>query len=60
MGLFGSDSDLPGWFESQYSLTSTTNRFLPFALRRFNTMRPPFVDMRVKRPWVLFRFVLLG
>jgi len=44
----------------QYSLASTISFFLPFALLRFRTKRPPLVDIRFRKPWVLFRRVLLG
>ena len=39
---------------------TTVNRFLPLALRRLSTLRPPGVSIRAKKPWVLFRFRLLG
>jgi hypothetical protein len=44
----------------QYWLASTTSLFRPFALLRCKTKRPPFVDMRFKKPWVLFLRRLLG
>jgi len=34
--------------------------FLPLALLRRMTFRPPGVLIRFKNPWVLFRFSLLG
>jgi hypothetical protein len=30
------------------------------ARRRLKTRLPPLVDMRTRKPWVLFRFVLLN
>jgi hypothetical protein len=44
----------------QYWLASTTSLFRPFALLRCKTKRPPLVDMRFKKPWVLFLRRLLG
>jgi hypothetical protein len=44
----------------QYWLASTTSLFRPLALLRCKTKRPPFVDMRFKKPWVLFLRILLG
>ncbi len=38
----------------------TVNLFLPFALLLFKTRRPPLVAMRVRNPWVLFLFRLVG
>ena len=35
-------------------------RFLPLSLRRLRTARPAFVLMRLRNPWVFFRFLLLG
>jgi len=45
---------------SQDSFTSTISLFLPFALLRLRTSRPPLVDIRFLNPWVLFRRILLG
>lgn len=58
-------SHLPGvpvWRDglTQYWLASTTSLFRPLALLRCKTKRPPFVDMRFKKPWVLFLRILLG
>jgi hypothetical protein len=36
------------------------SRFLPLALRLLMTLLPCFVDIRLKNPWVLTRFILLG
>jgi hypothetical protein len=47
--LLGAES--PGQAES---------RFRPFCRRRFSTSRPPFVRIRTRKPWVLFRFRLFG
>jgi hypothetical protein len=44
----------------QYSFASTISLFLPFARLRFKTNCPPLVDIRFRKPWVLFRRVLLG
>jgi hypothetical protein len=38
----------------------TANLLRPLARRRLITRRPFFVDMRTRKPWVLFREVLLG
>ncbi len=35
-------------------------RFLPFRRLRDKTMRPAFVLIRLRNPWVLFRLTLLG
>jgi len=35
-------------------------RLRPFARRRFNTALPPAVAIRALKPWVRFRFRLLG
>jgi hypothetical protein len=51
---------VPGDSLIQYWLASTTSLFRPFALLRCKTKRPPFVDMRFKKPWVLFLRMLLG
>jgi len=40
--------------------SETVRRFLPFVLRRFSTMRPFFVDIRTRKPWVLLRRRVLG
>lgn len=37
----------------------TVNLFLPFARLRLRTSLPPLVDILTRKPWVLFRFVLL-
>jgi hypothetical protein len=44
----------------QYSSASTISLFLPFARLRFKTIWPPLVDIRFRKPCVLFRRVLLG
>jgi hypothetical protein len=38
----------------------TVSRFRPFARRRFNTFRPPFVFIRSRKPCVFFRRRTLG
>jgi len=38
----------------------TDSLFRPFALRRLRTLRPPGVAIRARKPWVLFRLILLG
>src|SRR6266705_2905419 len=38
----------------------TVSRFRPFARRRLSTFRPPFVFIRLRKPWVFFRRRTLG
>jgi hypothetical protein len=38
----------------------TARRLRPFARRRLNTRRPPFVAMRARKPWTRLRCRLLG
>jgi len=38
----------------------TANLLRPLARRRLITRRPFFVDIRTRKPWVLFLLVLLG
>jgi len=38
----------------------TASFFLPFARRAFKTIRPPLVCIRLRKPWVRWRFILLG
>ena len=45
---------------SRESAGQTVSRFRPFARRRFNTFRPPFVFMRSRNPWVFARRRRLG
>jgi hypothetical protein len=45
---------------ASYCSSETVRRFLPFVRRRFSTMRPFFVDIRTRKPWVLLRRRLLG
>jgi len=45
---------------SRESARQTVSRFRPFARRRFNTFRPPFVFMRSRNPWVFARRRRLG
>jgi hypothetical protein len=45
---------------ARFGGTTTVNFFRPLALRRFNTLRPPGVSIRVKNPCVLLRLILLG
>jgi hypothetical protein len=40
--------------------SETVRRFLPFVRRRLSTMRPFFVDIRTRKPWVLLRRRVLG
>jgi len=42
------------------SAGQTVSRFRPFARRRFNTLRPPFVFMRSRKPCVFARRRRLG
>ena len=44
----------------RYRSSETVRRFLPFVRRRFSTMRPFFVDIRTRKPWVLLRRRVLG
>ena len=37
-----------------------TSRLRPFARRRLSTLRPAFVLILARKPWVFFRFLLLG
>jgi hypothetical protein len=43
-----------------YRSSETVRRFLPFVRRRFSTMRPFFVDIRTRKPWVLLRRRVFG
>ena len=45
---------------SRESAGQTVSRFRPFARRRFNTFRPPFVFMRSRKPCVFARRRRLG
>jgi hypothetical protein len=45
---------------SRKAATQTVSRLRPFARRRFNTLRPPFVFMRSRNPCVLARRRVLG
>ena len=45
---------------SREAATQTVSRLRPFARRRFNTLRPPFVFMRSRNPCVLARRRVLG
>jgi len=38
----------------------TTNRLRPLARRRLSTLTPSLVRIRTRKPWVLFRRILLG
>jgi hypothetical protein len=42
------------------SQRQTASRLRPFWRRRFKTRRPPFERIRTRKPWVRFRFRLLG
>jgi hypothetical protein len=50
------DSERADYFE----LIVGTRRFRPFARRRFKTVRPAFVLMRVRKPCVRLRRMRLG
>jgi hypothetical protein len=43
-----------------YRSSATVSRFRPLARRRFNTMRPFFVDILTKNPWALARRRVFG
>jgi hypothetical protein len=45
---------------SRKATAQTVNRLRPFARRRFNTFRPPFVFMRSRNPCVFARWRRLG
>jgi hypothetical protein len=45
---------------SRKAATQTVNRLRPFARRRFNTLRPPFVFIRSRNPCVFARRRRLG
>ena len=45
---------------SREAAAQTVSRLRPFARRRFNTFRPPFVFMRSRNPCVLARRRVLG
>lgn len=45
---------------SRKAAAQTVNRLRPFARRRFNTFRPPFVFMRSRKPCVFARWRRLG
>lgn len=38
----------------------TTSRLRPLARRRLRTLTPSLVRIRTRKPWVLFRRILLG
>jgi hypothetical protein len=46
--------------QTYFELIVGTSRLRPFARRRFRTMRPAFVLMRERKPWVRFRRMRLG
>ena len=50
----------PFYVRARFGGTLTVNLFRPLALRLFNTLRPPGVSIRVRKPWVLLRRTLLG
>ena len=43
-----------------YRSSETLRRFLPFVRRRFSTIRPFFVDILTRKPWVLLRRRVFG
>lgn len=47
-------------FISYFWYVVAANNLRPFARRRLKTLRPPGVAMRLRKPWVLSRFKLLG
>ena len=62
---FGKSSLLPFAFTGDYVRarfggTMTVNCLRPLARRRFSTLRPPGVSIRLKNPCVLFLLTLLG
>ena len=64
-GLFGKvrlapDNILRFYVRARFGGTLTVNLFRPLALRLFNTLRPPGVSIRVRKPWVRLRRTLLG
>ena len=40
--------------------SATVSRLRPFARRRLSTIRPFFVDIRTRKPWVFFRRRVFG
>lgn len=43
-----------------FEAMETTKRFLPLRLLRASTLRPAFVCIRLRNPWVRFLLTLLG
>src|SRR5215510_9865782 len=54
------DNILRVYVRARFGGTLTVNLFRPLALRLFNTLRPPGVSIRMRKPWVLLRRTLLG
>lgn len=50
----------PFYVRARFGGTLTVNLFRPLALRLFNTLRPPGVSIRMRKPWVRLRRTLLG
>src|SRR5207247_9793057 len=50
----------PFYVPARFGGTLTVNLFRPLALRLFNTLRPPGVSIRMRKPWVRLRRTLLG
>lgn len=50
----------PFYVRGRFGGTLTVNLFRPLALRLFNTLRPPGVSIRMRKPWVRLRRTLLG
>jgi hypothetical protein len=51
---------LPETFGRSARWSHTAKRFRPFALLRARTLRPSFVLIRLRKPWVLFLFSFEG
>ena len=50
----------PFYERARFGGTVTVSLLRPLDLLCLRTLRPPGVAIRVRKPWVLFRFILLG